>query len=61
MLENLEYEYKDGEQHFYVWNDVSLELVDFVFVRSVGYAENLQEAKRKLADLVKPAPQGGKE
>jgi len=53
MLENLESEYKDGKMHFYMWNDVSLELLDFTFNEAVGYAENLQEAKRKLADLVK--------
>ena len=53
MIENLESQHKDGKMHFYMWNDVSLELLDFIFVRAVGYAENLQEAKRKLADLKK--------
>jgi len=53
MLENLESEYKDGKMHFYMWNDVSLELLDFTFNESLGYAENLQGAKRKFADLIK--------
>ena len=53
MLENLESEYKDGKMHFYMWNDVSLELLDFTFNESLGYAENLQDAKRKFADLIK--------
>ena len=53
MLENLESEFRDDKMHFYMWNDISLELLDFTFNECLGYAEDLQEAKRKFTDLLK--------
>lgn len=53
MLENLEGKFKDGKMHFYMWNDISLELVDFVFVESFGFAENIHEAKIKTKEHLK--------
>ena len=48
MLEILESRFEQGEMHFYMWNDISLELLDFAFKESFGYAENIHEAKTKI-------------